>query len=51
MVRESIFCMLCFPSTRLHDVTFWKREDLQTCLKRKGKKEGEEMLEGNHIPV
>lgn len=34
------------PTTEMYDVTFRKKEDLQTCMLPKGKKEGDKVLEG-----
>lgn len=38
--------MQCFPTSGLFDVTFWKKEDLQTCLLWKGDKVEDPLLEG-----
>lgn len=46
MPRDSIFCVQCFPSSGLYDVTFWKQEDLKTCLAWKNEKPRDKNMEG-----
>lgn len=46
MARETVFCVQCFPSTGVYDVTFWSKADMQTCWLWQAEKMDDPLLEG-----